>query len=110
MAYPAITSQIQFKLTYTVYILQCVDGSYYTGLTSNLIKRMAEHDAGLHINSYTYTRRPVTLVYQEQHSDPNYASKREKQIKGWSRRKKIAMIEGRWGDLPGLAKGKQRKY
>jgi len=94
-------------LTYTVYILQCADGSYYTGLSSNLIKRLAEHEAGLHINSYTYFRRPVRLVYREQHSDPNYASKREKQIKGWSRRKKIAMIEGRWGDLSGLSRSRK---
>ena len=88
----------------TVYIVECADGSYYTGITNNIEKRLTEHNQGVSARSYTYTRRPVILVYHEDHSDPLYAIRREKQIKRWSRRKKIAMIEGRWEDLPGLSR------
>ena len=89
-----------------VYIVKCSDGLFYTGVTNDLDRRIAEHNDGDNPKAYTYRRRPVKLVYFEDHSDPYYAISREKQIKGWSRKKKIAMIKGEWEKLPGLSKPK----
>jgi putative endonuclease len=77
--------------TYFVYILECSDRSYYTGLTSNT-ERIQEHNIGKYCNSYTYARRPVKLVYYEEFYDVWQAIDREKQIKRWSRAKKQALI------------------
>ena len=92
-----------------VYILKCADGSFYTGVTNDLDRRIAEHNDGYDPKSYTHTRRPVELIYFESHSDPYYAIGREKQIKGWSRKKKIAMIEGNWEKLVEYSKRKKKK-
>ncbi len=89
-----------------VYIVECSDGSFYTGITNDLDRRIAEHNDGDNPKSYTFNRRPVILVYIEDHSDPYHAISREKQIKGWSRKKKIAMIHGEWDKLPELSKSK----
>lgn len=80
------------KLFY-VYIVECCDTSFYIGFTSNLDKRLNEHNSGQHRDAYTYKRRPVVLKWFEQFTDPSQAIKLEKQLKGWSRRKKIALIE-----------------
>ena len=87
-----------------VYILKCSDNSYYTGITSNLTKRIEEHKTGKHNNSYTYTRRPLSLVYYAEFTDINLAIQTEKQIKKWSRVKKEALISGDFEKLPNLAK------
>ena len=79
-----------------VYMVQCSDDSFYVGVTSNLNKRLIEHNAGIYPSAYTFTRRPVSLKWFEQFSDPESAFKTEKQLKGWSRRKKIALIEENW--------------
>ncbi len=92
-----------------VYIVECNDGSFYTGITNDLDRRIAEHNEGLNKKAYTYSRRPVKMSYHEDHSDPYYAIAREKQIKGWSRKKKIAMIEGNWEELPGLSKRNKKE-
>lgn len=76
---------------YFVYILICADDSYYTGVTNNLEKRINEHQSGI-IEGYTSSRLPVKLVFSERFSDINQAINFEKQIKGWSRRKKEALI------------------
>ena len=77
---------------YFVYILKCSDHSYYTGITSDIDKRIKEHESGKHTDSYTFSRRPLELVYFEQSSNPITAISREKQIKGWTRKKKEALI------------------
>lgn len=92
--------------TYYVYILKCSDESYYTGITSNLEKRLFEHQEGKHTEGYTYKRRPVTLVYYAEFSDVGKAIDVEKQIKKWSRLKKKALINGDYEKLPNLAKKK----
>jgi len=74
-----------------VYILECVDGSYYTGSTKNLTKRMQEHQDGVG-SRYTTKRLPVSLVFSEYHDRIDDAFYREKQIQGWSRNKKYALI------------------
>lgn len=81
-----------------MYILECVDGSYYTGSTWNLEKRLWEHQNGLGAN-HTRKRLPVKLVYCEPYDRVEDAYRREKQIQGWSRRKKQALIEGNTQNL-----------
>ena len=89
-----------------VYILKCSDNSYYTGITSNLSKRINEHKLGLHKDSYTFNRRPLNLVYYAEFTDINLAIATEKQIKKWSRVKKEALINDEFEKLPNLAKKK----
>jgi len=85
--------------SYFVYILKCNDDSYYTGVTNDLEKRVAEHNDGHSITSYTFKRRPVKLVFSQQFHDIQQAIALEKQIKGWSRRKKEAFINEEWENL-----------
>jgi putative endonuclease len=77
-----------------VYIVLCSDASYYTGITNDTDRRLYEHNSGIDRFCYTYTRRPVRLVYAAEFTDPNEAIRWEKQIKGWSRAKKDALIRG----------------
>ena len=77
--------------------------SYYTGITSDLNKRVKEHEAGSHSDSYTFSRRPVALVYFEQYSHPMAAIERETQVKGWTRKKKEALIAENYDLLKELA-------
>ncbi len=76
-----------------VYILKCSDGTYYTGSTRNLKRRLFDHNSGNGAN-YTKDRLPVELVYIEFHARVDHAFEREKQIQRWSRKKKEALIEG----------------
>ena len=85
------------------YILECADGSFYTGSTKDLEKRLWEHNNGIGAN-YTKKRLPVELVYYEEYSRIDQAFYREKQIQGWSRRKKLALIDSKPELLPKLAK------
>jgi putative endonuclease len=89
-----------------VYIVECADGSYYTGSTVDLERRLWEHNQGIGAN-FTKTRLPVTLVFAEPSDSIETAFQREKQVHGWSRAKKRALIDGRWGDLPGLSRGER---
>ena len=84
---------------YFVYILKCKDNSFYTGFTNNLERRLYEHNAGLSKDSYTYDKRPVELVWYEMFTEPTQAILIEKKIKGWSRRKKQALIDEDWDKL-----------
>jgi len=86
-----------------LYILLCADGSFYTGSTNDLERRMLEHQYGEGAN-HTRKRLPVELIYTEEFNRIDEAYYCERQIHGWSRDKKIALIEGRNGDLPDLAK------
>jgi len=84
---------------YFVYIVKCSDNSFYIGITSNLERRIYEHNIGYDIGAYTFIRRPVVLKWFEKFTNPNEAIKIEKQLKGWSRKKKIALIEEDWKKL-----------
>ncbi|MXW29303.1 MAG: GIY-YIG nuclease family protein [Chloroflexi bacterium] len=86
-----------------VYVLRCADGSYYTGHTDNLEARLSAHQSGA-IPGYTYDRRPVALVYSEEFPSRQDAFERERQIKGWSRAKKAALVEKDWERLKRLAR------
>lgn len=85
-----------------IYILECNDGSYYMGSTIDLQRRLAQHDGGTGAN-YTRDRRPVRVVYAEESESVEAAFRREKQVQGWSRAKKLALIESRWNELPTLS-------
>ena len=78
---------------YYVYIVRCADGSLYTGLARDPEERVAVHNAGRGAK-YTFSRRPVALVYQEAVESRSDALKREAEIKNWSRAKKHALIAG----------------
>jgi len=77
-----------------IYILLCADGTYYTGSTNNLELRLEQHQSGEGAN-YTRKRLPVELVYYEEYDSVADAFYREKQVQGWSRKKKEALIEGK---------------
>ena len=89
---------------YFTYIVECADRSYYTGMTNDLERRLVQHNEGIKKDSYTFKRRPVELKWYLQFTNPTEAIKIEKQIKGWSRRKKAALIEENWQDLVKFSK------
>ena len=76
---------------YLVYILKCSNGTFYTGITNDLERRFKQHKEG---NGGHYTRSSgvESVVYTEEHPDKSSALKREAQIKGWTRKKKLALI------------------
>ena len=82
------------KVNWTVYILQCADGTLYTGITNDLERRMAEHEAG-HGARYTKGRGPFLLVYQETCQGRGPASKREIEIKSMDRKAKLSLVSGK---------------
>jgi predicted GIY-YIG superfamily endonuclease len=85
-----------------VYILKCSDGSYYTGHTDDLNKRIAEHQNGVY-KGFTYYRRPVELIFQQHFSSRDEAFNAEQKIKGWSRKKKEALMRNDWNEVIRLA-------
>jgi len=84
---------------YYVYIIECLDNFFYVGITSNLSNRLTEHNKGADTSAYTFKRRPVLLKWYAEFTNVNLAIEKEKQLKGWSRRKKQALIEEDWDKL-----------
>ena len=76
-----------------VYIVECADGTYYTGITTDTKRRLLEHNFSLKSAKYTRSRRPVKLVYEEESQSRSTASKREYQIKKMKRKDKAVLIE-----------------
>ncbi|MDW9034449.1 GIY-YIG nuclease family protein [Legionella pneumophila] len=89
-----------------VYILQCSDKSYYTGQTDNLEKRLMQHQDKMIPGCYTSTRLPIQLKFSQEFMSREEALNAERQIKGWSRRKKEALINGDWQALSDYSKRK----
>lgn len=89
-----------------LYILKCNDGTYYTGMTSNLERRIQQHKTSYYKDSYTSSRLPVELVFYCQFQNVLTLIEKEKQIKSWSKAKKEALINGDYDLLPNLAKKK----
>ncbi len=89
-----------------VYILQCSDKSYYTGQTDNLEKRRTQHQDKMIPGCYTSTRLPIQLKFSQEFMSREEALSAERQIKGWSRRKKEALINGDWQALSDYSKRK----
>lgn len=90
--------------TYYVYMLRCCDGSYYVGITNNVERRFAEHQDGVDPNAYTHDRRPLELVYVASFTDMRDAIRWEKEIKGWRREKKEALIKRNWELLSSISR------
>ncbi len=89
-----------------VYMLRCADGSLYVGSATgdDVGPHVAQHNAGAFPSSYTWSRRPVTLIWCEHFGRITDAIAAERQIKGWSRAKKLALANGNWDQVRQLAK------
>lgn len=77
---------------YFLYLMECKDGSLYTGITTNIERRFVEHKSGIG-GHYTSAKQVVKVVYTEQYPDRSSASKRESEIKGWRRGKKLGLLK-----------------
>ncbi|MBV9393862.1 MAG: GIY-YIG nuclease family protein [Methylobacteriaceae bacterium] len=95
----------------SVYILLCNDGSYYTGITRREVEaRVSEHAQGIDPTCYTFSRRPVSIVFSAFFERVDEAVSFERQIKGWSRAKKEALIRGEYDSLPALAARRKKRH
>jgi putative endonuclease len=102
-AWPVLQLEGQWTVGAILYILRCADGSYYVGITrDSLEKRLAEHEAGT-FGGYTARRRPVSLVFHQHFGRIEDAVAAERQVQGWRREKKEALIRGDFASLPLLA-------
>lgn len=90
-------------MPFFAYMLECADGHFYVGHTDDLERRLAEHESGA-IPGYTSRRRPVRLVWSDSFPDRDQARTVERQLKGWRRAKKLALIAGHWEALVRLAR------
>ena len=88
---------------YFVYILECLDKSYYVGVTNDLETRLTQHDNGENASAYTFTKRPVKLKYYKRFDQIEHAIEFEKQVKGWSRKKKEALFNENWEEIVRLS-------
>lgn len=91
---------------YFVYIVECSDKSYYTGITNDVDRRLDEHNSGIDEKRYTNKRRPVELKFFERFQDVLQAIEFEKQVKGWTRKKKEVLFRSDWEEIKKLAKKK----
>ena len=89
-------------MAHYVYMLRCSDGSYYVGHTNDLEQSLAAHERGA-TEGCTLSRRPVELVFSDRFSTRQEAFHRERQIKGWSKARKEALIKGDWDGLVELS-------
>ena len=90
-------------MDFYVYILRCADGHYYTGHTDDLDARIAQHQTGS-IPGYTQARLPVELLWADRFPSRDQAFAVERQVKGWSRAKKEALMRGDFAALPELSR------
>ncbi len=91
--------------SFHLYILRCSDGSYYTGHTDNIEKRISQHKMGFG-DSYVSSRLPIQVVFASAFNTRYEALEMEQRIKKWSRSKKEALIRGDWQSLVKLSKKK----
>ena len=96
-------------MDFYTYLLRCSDGKYYAGHTDNLEQRIAQHQSGA-IGGFTSERLPVELVWSERFPDRDQAFAAERQIKGWSRAKKEALIAGDYEALRSLSRKEVLRY
>jgi putative endonuclease len=94
-------------MPYYVYILECCDKALYTGITTDIKRRFAEHKRGKG-GHYTTSNPPIRIRYSEEYPSRSLAAKREAQIKSWSRTKKIALIKGEKGILKAASRCRSR--
>ena len=103
-------SRRRLRHVYFVYILECSDGSYYTGVTNNVERRLWEHAHPTNAFSYTASRLPIVLRWSDMFRFVKDAINFEKQLKGWSRRKKEALFSGDWVRIRELAKRNDQRF
>src|SRR6476659_2335773 len=96
-------------MSFWAYMLRCADGSYYVGHTDNLEARLARHQSVV-MPGYTQRRRPLALVWSQDCAERDQAFRAERQIKGWSRAKKEALIRGDWDALQLLSRKLVLRY
>ena len=84
-------------------MLRCSDASFYVGVTNNIVYRIGQHEFGHDPKAYTFSRRPFVLVHVSDFMDINQAIRWEKQLKGWTRAKKQALITNDWRRIQELA-------
>ena len=94
---------------YYVYIVECADSSYYTGVTNDLERRIIEHNNGNDPSCFTYNRRPVVLKYYLRFQFIEHAISFEKQVKGWNRKKKEALFKEDWPEIKKIASVRSNK-
>jgi predicted GIY-YIG superfamily endonuclease len=105
-AHPEVSKDEREKtawMAFYVYMPKCADGSIYAGHTDNLEARLAAHQTGT-FRGYTYRRRPVRLIFFQEAASRDEAFAMERRIKGWSRRKKLALARGDWDEIQRLAR------
>ena len=92
-------------MSFYAYMLECADGSYYTGHTDNLEGRLSSHNEAT-LKGYTSRpgKRPLRLVFHETFASRDEAFAAERQIKGWSRAKKQALVRGDWAEIERLSR------
>ncbi|MDP2926989.1 MAG: GIY-YIG nuclease family protein [bacterium] len=86
---------------YFVYLIECGDGTIYTGITTDIRRRFKEHSLGKG-GAYTQSKKVKKVLYTEKHKDRSGALKREAEIKGWRREKKLILIANRKFDISKL--------
>ena len=91
--------------TYYVYMLRCFDGSFYVGVTNDIVRRFGQHCSGWDPKCYTHMRRPLRLIYADEFSQIQDAIAFEKRLKGWTHKKKRAFADRDWPLLKSLALG-----
>ncbi len=97
-------------MPYRVYILECADGSYYTGSAANVEGRLLQHQEGAYPDSYTFSRRPVKLLWcSEEVARYSDALRFERQVKGWSRAKKAALIRNDYDDIHEIVREERKR-
>jgi len=93
---------------YYVYMLRCFDGSFYVGVTNDFDRRYFEHCDGIDPECYTFSRRPLRVVYVGEFQWIQEAIDFEKKMKAWSHKKKRAFAERNWHDLTRFSRGPDR--
>jgi len=92
---------------FSLYVLECSDGTLHIGHTDRLEERMRQHDSG-YADAYTAKRKPLKLLHVEEFESRYDALAMERKLKGWSKAKKLAYIAGDWHAIRVLSKGKHR--
>ncbi len=87
-----------------VYMVLCADNSFYVGITSDIEQRLGQHEYGWDEHCYTFKRRPLQCVHVSEFANFDDAEQWEKHLKGWSRAKKIALMNGDWKEVRRMAK------
>ncbi|MCG2788078.1 MAG: GIY-YIG nuclease family protein [Anaerolineae bacterium] len=96
-------------MQFYVYLLKCADDSYYTGSTSDVERRLWEHQQGTNPTSYTHSRRPVELVWAGEFQTRREALDFEHQVKGWTKAKKEALCREDWNGIHKIVKAERKR-